>query len=145
MPDHLFQHDRYTWHFSNIFTFTWVHCTSLTRHGSSYLSSVINLIPASLYGNGESCHLWFAVLFLYMNPIFIVVHLGSFLYFWPGFKIAVAVNFCKTNHRFKPNTTCTWKHHSGLQFNLQFRVLCTDRVPTTRCYWMVGIPQFFVM
>jgi hypothetical protein len=116
----------------------------VTRRGSSYLSSLINLIPDDLYGNGngESCHLWFAVLFLYVNPVFMVTQLGnfySFLYFWPGFKTAVTVNFHKTNHC-KPNATCTWKHHSGLQFmffvtdkSSNYTMLLNGGFPTVPC------------
>jgi len=58
--------DRYKWHFSDIFTFTWTHCTSLTRHAALILvvqstSSMIGLDGrweklSSLIGCAVSLH-----------------------------------------------------------------------------------------
>jgi hypothetical protein len=54
--------------FRDTFACSWLHCTSLFRHGSCYIGNLINVIPDWLrWQMGNSSHLWQDVLFLYIT------------------------------------------------------------------------------
>ena len=101
---------RFMWLFSDIFTFTWLHCTSLPRHGSSDFSNLINLIPDLLrwymgiafISDWLCCFCTSGIYSCAFLKLFTV-----FLYLWPSdFKTVITVNRCKTNHR-KLRAACT--------------------------------------
>ena len=99
------------WLFSDIFTFIWLHCTSVNTHGGSYSSILINLVPDQLRWQMELDLVsdWLYC-FVTSHPAFIVARFWDFyrffLYFWPpGFKTVVIVNRRKANRR-KPSATC---------------------------------------
>ena len=113
IPPHplIFRREIFTWLFSDIFTFTWLYCTSLARRGHPYFSNWIKLfldwptrqLRTAIISDRLCCFFaWIRYYSCTFFKLFVV-----FLTFWPSdFKTVVFVN------RRKPTATCALLHRS---------------------------------